>query len=118
MSRKDKKADKFLACPMENDVFQWYFVIWDLKDTPFEGGIYLGKIELPETYPFKPPKIKMLTPNGRFKANQWICFSMSHFHPESWNPAWNVQSVIVGLISFMLTEQATFGYVATTDAEK
>ena len=47
----------------------WYFIIYDLKETDFENGIYLGKITLPSTYPFNPPDFEMLTPSNRFKIN-------------------------------------------------
>lgn len=39
-------------------------------DTPYHGGIYLGKLVFPREFPFKPPAIYMITPNGRFKVNQ------------------------------------------------
>jgi ubiquitin-conjugating enzyme E2 J2 len=39
--------------------------------------VYHGKIKFPEEYPFKPPGISMITPNGRFATNKKICMSMS-----------------------------------------
>lgn len=50
-------------------------------------------IMFPSEYPFKPPGIKMLTPSGRFQPDKKICFSMSDFHPGSWNPAWSVATM-------------------------
>ena len=35
-------------------------------------------------YPFKPPSLLMVTPNGRFETGQRLCLSMSDFHPETW----------------------------------
>ena len=37
--------------------------------TEFEGGIYHFRIQLPSEYPFRPPSIMLLTPNGRFELN-------------------------------------------------
>jgi ubiquitin-protein ligase len=54
------------------------------KGSPYEGGCYHGKLRFPPEYPFKPPAIYMLTPNGRFKPNTKLCLSMSDFHPETW----------------------------------
>jgi ubiquitin-conjugating enzyme E2 J2 len=48
------------------------------------GGTYHGKLVFPSEYPYKPPSIMMLTPNGRFALNQRLCLSMSDFHPETW----------------------------------
>jgi ubiquitin-conjugating enzyme E2 J1 len=39
---------------------------------------------LPLDYPFKPPNIVFLTPNGRFEAGKKICLSISAYHPEEW----------------------------------
>lgn len=33
------------------------------------GGFYHGKLIFPSEYPFKPPRIIMITPNGRFQTN-------------------------------------------------
>ncbi|KAK0443620.1 hypothetical protein EV421DRAFT_1890797 [Armillaria borealis] len=77
-------------------------------DPPFTGGGY---------YPFKPPGIK-LTLSGRFHPDKKICFSMSDFHPRSWNPAWSVATVLTGLPSFMLSDEITTGSVTSSDTHK
>lgn len=51
----------------------------------------------------------MVTPNGRFKTNQRLCLSISDFHPDTWNPAWSVGTILTGLISFMVEESSTYG---------
>jgi ubiquitin-conjugating enzyme E2 J2 len=60
----------------------------------------------------------MLTPSGRFSPDKKICFSMSDFHPASWNPAWSVATILTGLLSFMLSDEITTGSVNTTDTDK
>ena len=65
-------------------------------------------------YPFKPPKIKFFTPNGRFKVNEFICMSFTHYHPESWSTSWTLNHMIIGLISFIYTKDGTLGGVIHT----
>jgi ubiquitin-conjugating enzyme E2 J2 len=72
----------------------------------------------PSQYPMKPPGIEMITPNGRFEPNKRICMSMSDYHPESWNPAWHTQTILLGLISFMNTDELTTGCIMTSDIQK
>ena len=86
--------------PTEN-LHEWYFIIYDLKDTDYEYGVYLGIIILPEHYPFKAPDFKFLTKNGRFELNKKICTSFTGFHQEEYSPAWNISSLCSALISFM-----------------
>ena len=36
-------------------------------------------------------------------------FSPGDFHPESWNPAWNVGTLLQGIVSFLTSEEVTTG---------
>nr|XP_025887349.1 ubiquitin-conjugating enzyme E2 34 isoform X3 [Solanum lycopersicum] len=107
-----------VARPSPNDILEWHYVLEGSEGTPFAGGLYYGKIKFPPEYPFKPPGISMVTPNGRFMTHKKICLSMSDFHPESWNPMWSVSSILTGLLSFMMDTSPTTGSVTTTVAEK
>lgn len=60
----------------------------------------------------------MKTPNGRFKTNTRLCLSISDYHPDTWNPAWCVSTILTGLLSFMLEKSPTLGSIETTDAQK
>ncbi len=92
------KPSKFWhAAPLEDDLFEWHFTVKGPRDTEFEKGIYHGRIILPLNYPFSPPSIMLLTPNGRFETNKKICLSMSNFHPELWQPAWGIRTMIEAL---------------------
>ena len=105
------------ACPLENDIFKWHYVIkGDIA--PYKNGYYHGILIFPLEYPLKPPRIIMLTPNGRFKTNTRLCLSMSDYHPETWNPQWSVETILVGLYSFMLEDDFTEGSIETTYKEK
>ncbi|GJE93273.1 ubiquitin-conjugating enzyme E2-like protein [Phanerochaete sordida] len=106
------------AVPDEKNILTWNYIIRGPPDSPFAGGEYHGVLLFPSEYPFKPPGIKMLTPSGRFQPDRKICFSMSDFHPGTWNPAWSVATILTGLLSFMLADEMTTGSVTTSDAEK
>lgn len=110
--------DFIKAHPLETDVLDWRFTIQGPPGSPYEGGIYMGKLKFPDQYPFKPPSIFMLTPNGRFETDRRLCLSMSDYHPESWCPAWKVATIIQGVLSFMLEDEQTTGAIVTSDAKK
>ncbi|KAM0952450.1 putative ubiquitin-conjugating enzyme E2, ubiquitin-conjugating enzyme/RWD [Dioscorea sansibarensis] len=107
-----------VARPLSNDILEWHYVLEGSDGTPFAGGCYYGKIKFPPDYPYKPPSISMITPNGRFAPQRKICLSMSDFHPESWNPIWSVSSILTGLLSFMMDDGQTTGSIRTSDDEK
>ncbi|KAJ7532478.1 hypothetical protein O6H91_13G005200 [Diphasiastrum complanatum] len=97
-------SDEYLSMPLEDNIFEWHFVIRGPQDSEFEGGIYHGRIQLPSEYPFKPPAFMLLTPNGRFETQTKICLSISQHHPEHWQPSWSVRTALVALIAFMPTK--------------
>ncbi|KAI9007039.1 ubiquitin-conjugating enzyme/RWD-like protein [Phycomyces nitens] len=92
------------AHPLEDNIFEWHFTVRGPSETEFENGRYHGRILLPSEYPFKPPELLFLTPNGRFELNTKICLSITGFHPEYWQPAWGIRTVILAVMGFFPTE--------------
>ena len=41
----------------------------------------------------------------------FFSLSISDFHPDTWNPAWSVGTILTGLCSFMVEESKTFGSI-------
>lgn len=116
-----EKIPHIVARPTEKDLLVWHYVLHDLPtSSPYTGGVYWGKLVFPRGYPLQPPAIYMLTPSGRFEINMRLCLSMSDFHPESWNPSWRIESILIGLVSFMLdpNEPRTTGGVHAPVAKR
>ncbi|KAG7093361.1 hypothetical protein E1B28_007043 [Marasmius oreades] len=106
------------AVPDEKNILTWNYIIRGPLDSPFASGEYHGVLLFPSEYPFKPPGIKMFTPSGRFHPDKKICFSMSDFHPGTWNPAWSVATILTGLLSFMLSDEMTTGSVSASESQR
>ncbi|KAJ1913431.1 Ubiquitin-conjugating enzyme E2 6 [Mycoemilia scoparia] len=104
-----------VAKPLESNILEWHYVLRGPQETPYEGGEYHGRLKFPQDYPYKPPAIQMITPNGRFDVNTNICTTMSNFHPNLWNPAWSVSTILTGLLSFMVEDEMTAGGIRTTE---
>ena len=101
-----------------------YFLIEGPSDSPYIGGEYVLRVELPNDYPMSAPVLRMLTPSGRFEVDKAICTTFTHFHPESWSPTYNFTNILVSFVSFMLETQgqgmalSIGGTFATEDAKK
>lgn len=106
------------AEPLPWNILEWHYVITGPENSPYVGGYYHGTLVFTQQYPFKPPSIYMRTPNGRFQTNRRLCLSISDYHPDEWNPAWSVSSILTGLLSFMLESSRALGTVETTKYEK
>ncbi|KAL4976531.1 cytochrome c/c1 heme lyase-domain-containing protein [Aspergillus desertorum] len=107
-----------IAHPSESNILEWHYILTGPPGTPYENGQYWGTLMFPPEYPFAPPAIRMHTPSGRFQPSSRLCLSISDFHPKSFNPAWEVSTILIGLLSFMTSEEMTTGSVSATEAER
>ncbi|KAI8326108.1 UBC-like protein [Martensiomyces pterosporus] len=115
---KKSPPEYITAKPLEKNILEWHYILTGPPNSPYDGGEYHGRLIFPKEYPFAPPAIQMITPNGRFKVNMDICTSMSNYHPQSWNPAWSVATILTGLLSMMTDNENTTGAIETPDEEK
>jgi ubiquitin-conjugating enzyme E2 J2 len=115
---ESKTNINFVAEPDPDNIFDWHFCIYGLKECPYEGGFYHGMLKFPKEYPMKPPSVMMITPSGRFEEKERICLTISDYHPESWNPVWKVESILFGLMSFMLSDEDSVGSLDMSEKER
>ena len=106
------------AHPSEPNILEWHYILTGPPDTPYDGGQYWGTLVFPPDYPFAPPAIRMHTPSGRFRCSERLCLSISDFHPKSFNPAWEVSTILLGVLSFMTSEEMTTGSLSATPQER
>ena len=107
----ESPVEFIIAAPSPDNFLEWHYALTGPTDTPYVGGTYWGMLLFKPDYPFKPPSIFMMTPNGRFETDKRLCLSMSDYHPETWNPGWTVAAILKGLLSFMLEETPTLGSI-------
>jgi len=104
--------------PFNKNILRWHFSISGPPNSVYENGVYHGLILLPKNYPLTPPRVQMLTPNGRFLTNVDICLSASNYHPETWTPQWTILSLVNALRLHMLTLANEIGGMASSDERK
>lgn len=87
--------------PSESDMFEWRVLLAGPKDTPYEGGEFETKVSFPPDYPWKPPKIKILTQCFHINVNEngYICMDILS---GSWTPALTIGKVILSFISMLM----------------
>lgn len=86
----------------EEDINKFMAIILGPKDTLYEGGIFLFDINLPNDYPFQPPKFTFISPNfskiGRIHPNLYengkVCLSiLNTWGNEEWSSSLNIISI-------------------------
>jgi len=76
MRLKKDPVPYIVAEPLPSNMLEWHYCVSGPEQSPYHGGLYHGKLVFPAEFPFKPPSIYMITPNGRFKCNTRLCLSM------------------------------------------
>ena len=96
---------EFALHPVEENALELHFTMIGPPDSPYDGGIYHGRILIPSEYPFAPPDVVMLTPSGRFEVGKKVCLSVSSYHPERWKATWGIATVLHALRDHMATSE-------------
>ncbi|KAI5957085.1 hus5 [Candida jiufengensis] len=93
----------FFAKPLKSqdgslDLTSWTAGIPGKSNTLWEGGLYPIKIDFPEEYPSKPPKVKF--PPGFYHPNVYpsgtICLSILN-EDQDWKPAITLKQIVLGV---------------------
>ena len=98
------------AHPIDDNIFEWHVNI-----KPTDGvysGVYFHLIMIfPESYPTKPPTVKICTPISHPNIfDSFLCLSMlrpqtSNIPYEGWSGAYSVTSILMQLQSFLFAEK-------------
>ena len=83
----------------ESDLTKWTAKIKGPENTPYENGVFELLLEFRSNYPFKPPKVTVLTeifhPNI---YNKNICLDLLR---SQWTPALNISRLLVSIQSLL-----------------
>ena len=84
----------------EEDLFSHMATMIGPDATPYEGGVFFLKIDLPVDYPFKPPKVvfttKLLHPNISENGHNNL-----DILKDQWSPALTISKVLLSLSSLL-----------------
>ncbi|KAB1268735.1 Ubiquitin-conjugating enzyme E2 J2 [Camelus dromedarius] len=81
------------AEPLPSNILEWHYVVRGPEMTPYEEQ------HIPVD-------------------DKRLCLSITDFHPDTWNPAWSVSTILTGLLSFMVEKGPTLGSIETSDFMK
>lgn len=85
---------------IDDDIYHWIATIIGPEDSPYEGGVFELDIIFPQTYPFKPPKIKFTTKiyHPNISRSGFICVDILK---TDWSPALTISKVLLSICSLL-----------------
>ena len=109
LSRLKKEMNELLNNPPcncsaglvnDDNFYIWQATILGPTQSPYEGGIFNLKIEFPQDYPFKPPKVQFVTPiyHCNVSSNGSICLDILK---DQWSPALTISKVLLSICSLL-----------------
>ncbi|XP_045176867.2 ubiquitin-conjugating enzyme E2 T-like isoform X2 [Mercenaria mercenaria] len=70
------------------------------EDTPYSGGVFKLEIQIPDRYPFEPPKVRFMTPiyHPNVDTGGRICLDTLKMPPKgAWKPCLNISTVLTSV---------------------
>ena len=90
---------------VQDDIFQWEVALVGPTDSPYQGGLFLLKLEFPAQYPFKAPKIKFETkvyhPSVQLDSGE-VCGDVV----GQWGPTLNAKHCLTVIYSMLQSPES------------
>jgi len=85
---------------VEDDIYHWQATILGPHSSPYENGVFYLRIEFPQDYPFKPPRVSFITKIYHCNINNTgnICLDILK---DQWSPALTISKVLLSICSLM-----------------
>ena len=98
--QKDPPSNIRVELKDDTDLFHWYAYITGPEDSPYSGYDFKVEVKFPTDYPFKAPKVNMLTKiyHPNIDGTGTICLDILR---GKWSPALNIQKTLLSISSLL-----------------
>eukprot|EP01097_Dermamoeba_algensis_P004822 TRINITY_DN309_c0_g1_i2.p1 TRINITY_DN309_c0_g1~~TRINITY_DN309_c0_g1_i2.p1 ORF type:complete len:159 (+),score=12.76 TRINITY_DN309_c0_g1_i2:73-549(+) len=89
------------ASPVSDEnLFNWNATIFGPEDTEWEGGIFSLRLNFPDNYPDKPPKVRFTTEmfHPNIYSDGSLCLDIIQ---DKWSPIYSVSTILTSIQSLL-----------------
>ncbi|KAL4472088.1 hypothetical protein ABPG72_001086 [Tetrahymena utriculariae] len=92
---------KVKVFPEQDDITNWKVLMIGPEGSSYHQGVYMLYVSFPQSYPFKPPSVKFITPIYHCNVNSQgrICIDILK---DNWSPALTMAAVFNAISELML----------------
>jgi ubiquitin-protein ligase len=87
--------------PINDNIYHLSACIEGPPDTPYEDGIFWIDIQIPEEYPFYPPKMRFITKVYHPNIDSRGAICVDFLEKGKWYPTYRIQDVLLAITSLL-----------------
>ena len=85
----------------KDDLRVWNITLFGPKNSPYEGGNFLLKVEFDQDYPFVPPDVYFITPIYHPNICEFGSICLDILEEDSWSAALTLSKTILSISSLL-----------------
>ncbi|AEX61556.1 putative ubiquitin-conjugating enzyme E2 [Megavirus vitis] len=93
-----KYIDLFTIEMIDDNIYCWKAHIKGPENSLYDNYKFELKIELPDDYPYTPPKVKFITPVQHMNINDKGDICLSILKKDGWSASQNIISILLSII--------------------
>ena len=96
--------DGIFAAPKEDDIFYWEGILIGPENSLYEHGLYHFTVTFPPDYPFKPPKVRIITPIWHMNICSGGCHicTVDEINDRRWSPRFKLRDIMCTIRNTLL----------------
>lgn len=97
---KDQPTEGISCYPKDDQLSSLSASVMGPEDSPYKGGLFQLEIQIPDNYPYEPPRIKFLTPvyHPNIDKTGLICLDLLKMPPKGgWKPTICLANLLVAV---------------------
>ncbi|XP_041376583.1 uncharacterized protein LOC121389041 [Gigantopelta aegis] len=97
---KSDPPEGIQATPLDRHCCHWQASITGPQGSPYEGGIFLLYLQIPQSYPMRPPKVRFITKMFHPNISRHGDVGLDSIH-HNWSLALTISKVLVSIQSLL-----------------